>query len=449
MVPSARKLSSFCPAQLLTQLRDLPRPAHYLVAYSGGVDSHVLLHALATCRGQYMISLQAIHVQHGLHPEAGKWAAHCQAVCQALDIPLQIVSVQLQRPAGASLEAVAREARYAACQQHALPGTMLLTAHHADDQAETVLLQLLRGAGIAGLAAMPICRTTPSGWHARPCLHWSRQALQQYAQQHALTWIEDPSNQNTDFDRNYIRQQVMPLLQARWPAANRTLARSASHVAAILPLVQAQARRDLADSCDLTGHLRVSVLRELPEVRCQQVLRAWIHQTDHPVPNQAQLSEIVDQVIYAAPDSQPQIAWQNSELRRYRDVLWLLHRPLPPLPDKPLVWPVQMQTLTLPVGCGVLRRIPAEQGLPDQYWQQGRVSVRWRRQGIRCRPAGRQGHRSFKKLCQDYGVPPWQRSYVPLLYLDDQLIAVADICLCMEPITGDTCHQLQWLRDNG
>ncbi len=444
MVPSARKPASFGSAQLLLQLRALPQPTHYLVAYSGGLDSHVLLHALAACRGQYTIPLQAIHVQHGLHPEAGHWAAHCQAVCQTLDIPLQIVAVQLQRPAGASLEAVARAARYAACQRHALPGTMLLTAHHADDQAETVLLQLLRGAGIAGLAAMPVCRTTPSGWHARPCLRWSRHALQQYAQQHALTWIEDPTNQDTDFDRNYIRQQVMPLLQARWPAAHRTLARSAGHVAAILPLVQAQARQDLADSCDPAGQLQVSALRHLSAVRCQQVLRAWICQAGHPVPDQAQLSQITDQMLNAAPEAQPQVAWQQSELRRYRDLLWLLHRPLPPPPDRPLVWPVQEQALTLPAGCGILRRIPAEQGIPERYWQQGRVSVRWRRPGIRCRPAGRQGHRSFKKLCQDYGIPPWQRPYVPLLYLDDQLIAMAGICLCMEPVTGGTCRQLRW-----
>ena len=443
MVSSVHKSTFFCAAQLWEQLCALPQPEHYVVAYSGGLDSHVLLHALAMLQGQYTIPLQAIHIQHGLHPAAEHWAAHCQQICQALNIPLQIVSLQLQLPSGASLEAVARDARYAACQRYALPGTMLLTAHHADDQAETVLLQMLRGAGIAGLAAMPVCHTTASGWHARPCLGWSRQALHQYAQHHELTWIDDPSNQNTDFDRNYIRQRVMPLLQARWPAANRTLARSASHVAAVLPLVQTQTRKDLAKSCDADGHLQVSVLRHLPMVRCQQVLRAWIRQADHPVPNQAQLHQIIEQVLKAASDSQPQIAWEDTELRRYRGALWLLHRPLPPPPDRPQIWPPHMMDLTLPAGCGTLRRIPAERGIPDQYWQQGRLSVRWRRPGIRCRPAGRQGQRSFKKLCQDYGIPPWQRPYVPLLYLDDQLITVADICLCIEPVAGGT--QLQWL----
>lgn len=445
MVPSARKSAAFCATQLHQQLRALPQPEHYVVAYSGGLDSHVLLHALVTIRGQCAIPVRAIHVQHGLHPAAGDWAAHCQVVCQALDVPLQVVALQLQPSPGASLEAVAREARYAACWQDALPGTMLLTAHHADDQAETVLLQLLRGAGIAGLAAMPVCRTTASGWHTRPCLSWSRQALQQYAQQQALTWIDDPSNLNTDFDRNYLRQQVMPLLRARWPAASQTLARSASHVAAALPLVQAQARQDLAQSCDSDGRLQVSALRRLPEIRCQQVLRAWILQAGHPVPSQAQLSEIIDQTLEAGSDSQLRIGWQQTELRRYRDVLWLLHRPLPTPPDQPLVWPTEEQVLALPAGCGVLRRIPAAPGIPDRYWQQGRISVRWRSQGLRCRPVGRQGSRSFKKLCQAYGIPPWQRPYVPLLYLDNQLIAVADICMCLEPVTGGNCYQVQWL----
>lgn len=446
MAPSGRKASSFCPAQLLVQLRDLPQPEHYLVAYSGGLDSHVLLHALATFQGQYAIPLRAIHVQHGLHPDAAHWATHCQAVCQALEVPLQVVSVQLDPPPGASLEAVARAARYATCWQHALPGTMLLTAHHADDQAETILLQMLRGAGIAGLAAMPVCRMIPpSGWHARPCLGWSRRTLYDYAQQQALSWIDDPSNQDTAFDRNYIRQQVMPLLQARWPAASHTLARSASHVAAVLPLVQAQAQQDLADCCDQDKRLRVSILRQLPEVRCQQVLRTWIRKDGQPVPNQAQLSQITDQILNAPPDGQPQIAWQNTEVRRYRDTLWLLSRPSPPPPTRPLAWSSVARTLMLPPGCGTLCRITAEQGIPARYWQQNRISVRWRSQGIRCRPAGRRGSRSFKRLCQDYGIPPWQRPYLPLLYLDDQLlIAVANICLCMEPVANEACCQLLW-----
>jgi tRNA(Ile)-lysidine synthase len=450
MVPSARKSSAFCPAQLLLQLRTLPQPECYLVAYSGGVDSHVLLHAMAEIQGQCSIPVRAIHVQHGLHPAAADWAVHCQSVCQTLNIPLQVVALQLQLQPGASLEAVAREARYTACWQQALPKSMLLTAHHADDQAETVLLQLLRGAGVEGLAAMPVCRTLSSGWHGRPCLSWTRQALRQYAQQHALVWIDDPSNQNTEFDRNYLRQQVMPLLQARWPAASRTLTRSAGHIAAVLPLVQAQTEQDLAVCMNSVGRLQIAPLQRLSTVRCQQVLRAWIRQAGHPVPNQAHLSEIKDRFLKAIADRQPEVAWQNTRLRRYRGELWLLRRPVPspPTADQLFVWPADQMMLKLPAGCGTLRCIPAAQGIPARYWQEYRISVRWRCPGMRCRPAGRQGSRSFKKLCQAYGIPPWQRPYVPLVYRSDQLIAVADVCLCIQPFTGEACYQLQWFADD-
>ena len=451
MVPSAnkqRRSPPFSVDRLLAILRELPQPDQYVIAFSGGLDSQVLLHAMAALQAQGLAPCQAIHIQHGLQPVAADWVVHCQTVCLALGVSLQIEHLHLQPLAGSSLEALAREARYAALHRLSPPNSMLLTAHHCDDQAETLLLQLLRGAGIQGLAAMPLCRSTSQGWHARPCLTWSRQALHAYAMQHKLTWIEDPSNQNIDFDRNYVRQQIMPVIQVRWPAASSTMARSAGHLAATLPIVQAQTDRDLDQSLNPAGRLLVSSLLALPLVRCQHVVRAWVRQMGHPVPNQAQLREITDKVLNAAVDTQSMIGWQQTLLRRYRDELWLLTRPEPPapLPDTRVSWSAASTELVLPPGCGVLQRVSAASGIPDRFWLEGALTVRWRMPGVRCRPQGRQGSRTLKQLCQLYAVPPWQRAYLPLIYMDERLIAVADLCVCegLEVLPDDTFSQLCW-----
>lgn len=214
---------SFGKAGLLSQLQSLPRPSGYLVAYSGGLDSHVLVHALAGLRAELRLPVRALHVHHGLQPQADDWVVHCEAVCRQLEIPLLVEQLDLAPGAGESIEAAARAARYAAIAKHLRRDEMLLTAQHRDDQAETLLLQLLRGAGLEGLSGMPGCRAWQGGWHARPLLDVDREALAVYARDHQLQWIEDPSNLDERFDRNYLRHRVMPLLRARWPSATTTL----------------------------------------------------------------------------------------------------------------------------------------------------------------------------------------------------------------------------------
>ena len=450
MVPSVTPPKPiFSLAALFNRLRDLPQPARYWLAYSGGLDSHVLLHAMVALRDQGLPPLQAIHIQHGLQSAADAWARHCQAICKALDVPLHIEHLHLLPQVGTSLEALARTARYTAIQRLAPPQTMLLTAQHQDDQAETVLLQLLRGAGIAGLAAMPDCVETAYGWHARPCLADARQALREYAVAQDLHWVEDPSNQDTAFDRNYLRQEIMPRLQTRWPAAATTIARSAGLLADLLPTINTQVAQDLAACCNIAGRVQINRLLNLPQVRRQQVVRAWIQQAGHAVPSQAQLYEMTDKLLVAAADAQPQVAWGDTLLRRYQGQLWLQPRAMPSAPSlgTQIVWPDQQMALELPPGCGRLHRQSATQGIPDRYWQQDRVSVRWRVPGVRCRPQGRQGTRSFKKLCQTYAIPPWQRPYVPLVYVQERLVAVADYCLCdIQSIPGDTFSQIGWQK---
>ena len=435
---------AFATADLLQTLQDLPEPGGYLLAYSGGLDSHVLLHALAGLRDRLDRPVRAIHLHHGIQAEADRWQAHCEATCAGLQVPLAVKELALQPAPGESLEAMAREARYRAIAGHLQAGEMLLTAQHQDDQAETLLLQLLRGAGVEGLAGMPLCRAWRGGWQARPLLSFTRQELLAYAQDQALRWVEDPSNQDQRFDRNYLRHSVMPVLRARWPSAGQTLARSASHLANAAGLVRQVAAADLRDCTAGHGCLSVAALLELPVTRRHAVLREWVRAHARPLPDQARLLEIERSVLHASLGSSPEVSWAEVRLRRYRDLLWLT-----PLHESPgrfaaIPWPDQ-DSLSLPAG-GALRREAAAEGVPARYWKEGRVEVRWRSEGIRCQPSGRQGSRSFKKLCQELGIPPWQRDRVPLVYVDERLVAVADYCLCGEFETGgqDACYRLHW-----
>lgn len=430
--------------QLLAKLQQFPSPSSYLIAYSGGLDSHVLLHMLATLQDQIQAPLRAMHIQHGLQTEAEEWAAHCLAVCADLKIPCFVKHLHLTPKPGISLEALARDARYAALHDVLPENGMLLTAHHADDQAETLLLQLLRGSGIEGLAAMPEYRAWHPGWHARPLLSFTRTELQAYAKTHNLHWVEDPSNQNTDFDRNYLRQQIMPLLQTRWPAANKTIARSAGHLANLLPLVHMQTENALGQCLNPQGRLLISQLKKQPATEQNLVLRAWIQQNGHPTPQHTHLKQIQKNVLHAAENAMPEVRWNNSIIRRYRDELWILPNKPYPLPTAAIHWPDSTE-LTLPPGCGRLMRKPVtNNGIPDRLWREGKINVRWRSEGVKCQPVGRVGHRSLKKICQDFAIPPWQRPYLPLIYADDQCIAVADYCVCtgIEILPDDTLSGL-------
>ncbi|MCU7883559.1 MAG: tRNA lysidine(34) synthetase TilS, partial [Candidatus Thiodiazotropha sp. (ex Lucinoma annulata)] len=272
--------------RLLESLKQLPQASCCHLAFSGGLDSCVLLHLLAELRLQLPYELRAIHVHHGLQAEAGEWQRHCENICESHDIPLDNVQLTLTPIAGESIEAVAREARYQAFAECMGEGDLLLTAQHQDDQAETLLLQLLRGSGPAGLAAMPLLARFEPGWLARPLLQVSRLTLEAYAQQHALTWHDDPSNQNLRFDRNFIRHQVMPLLRSRWPAASMTLSRAARFSGELLTLVKEEAEEDLVKArYGDSDTLSITALKQLHSVRLRNLLRHWIAASGATMPN--------------------------------------------------------------------------------------------------------------------------------------------------------------------
>ncbi len=444
-------LMKFSPQYLLGKLQLQPLPRAWQVAFSGGLDSTVLLYALRALRERLAVPVGAIHIHHGLQVDADHWADHCRAVCNALDIPLTVLQVDARPGPGDSPEAAARHARYTAIAGWLAPDHCLLTAQHRDDQAETLLLQLMRGAGVQGLAAMPVISALGQGTHLRPLLEMEREALLDYARASGLDWIEDPTNTETDYDRNFLRHEILPVLRSRWPSVSAGLSRSAAHAAEAAGLLDALAMDDrlaVAGKCDNT--LSVTAVAALPPARQRNILRYWIRQQAGQAPSTAVLERVQNDMLTSREDAGPCVSWGSCQLRRYRDELFLLPAPLPSQMPPECVWQLQ-QPLALP-GNGTLSatRVPG-QGLRCAAVGGEGVRVRWRVGGETCRPAGR-GHRhALKKLFQEAGVPPWQRGRIPLLYVGDELAAVAGMWIC-EPFQAgpqEPGYRIHWSGRQG
>jgi tRNA(Ile)-lysidine synthase len=437
----------FSPEHLLHQLQSQPLPEAFQVAYSGGLDSHVLLYETAGLRDRLETPLYAVHVNHGLQASANAWEAHCRGVCEGLGVELTVLHVDARPAVGESPEAAARHARYSALADWLPPGHCLLTAQHQDDQAETLLLQLLRGGGVHGLASMPFCTELGRGRHLRPLLSVTRQCLHEQATAAGLHWVEDPSNAETGFDRNFLRHQVMPLLQTRWPALSGNLSRSAGHAAEAAGLLDDMAN---ADRVIVNGRhadtLSLSALRGLSPARQRNVLRHWMKQQSGLAPSTAVLARVMNDVLGSRADAGPCVCWGQYAVRRYRNDVYVLRQQALPGTVAEYTWQLS-EALALPDSGGVLTASRSiGQGIRTTAVAADGIHVRWRQGGESCRPAGR-GHRhSLKKLFQEEGIPPWERDRIPLLYIDDQLAAVAGLWVC-EPFQAgpqEAGYRIQW-----
>ena len=409
-----------------------PATRRLVVGYSGGVDSHVLLHSLATHRDRWPERrLAALYVDHGLQTASAAWGEHCGEVCRALAIPFRVLRANARPAPGDSPEAAARRARYAAFAAELGPDAALLTAHHCDDQAETLLLQLLRGAGPHGLAAMPAAARLGQGWLLRPLLDLDRADLLAYACEHGLRWIEDASNADAGFDRNYLRHHVLPLLRERWPAVNRTLARSARWCAETADWLDQEAAADLAR---VVTHrpdgLHLPAVRELSEIRQRHLLRYWLRQRGLPVPDRRQLGHVLHDGLTARRDRQPCIHWPGGEVRRYRNTLYAMPPLAPHDAQQSFIWRPGANSyppLILP-GIGTLAwREIVGVGLRPSALAEAALTVRFRQGGEHFRPVGRRHGQELKKLWQEAGVPPWERERSPLVYQGETLLAVVGL----------------------
>lgn len=290
-----------------------------VVGYSGGRDSHVLLHAL--CQHQWLrtrYAIRAVYVNHGLRPDAARWGEHCQAICNTLAVPLTIESLALKLEQGQSVEEIARLARYSALKATIKPHQALLTAHHQNDQAETVMLQLLRGSGPKGLAAMPLLKSFGLGWHARPLLKVPREFINDYAKDHALVWIEDDSNSDLRFTRNYLRHKMSAILSDINPSYADCFARTAQHCAEQIQLLESYVAQDIAHCHTVSGGLLLSALRNFPTLRQQAIVRLWLQNQGYPLPSTKKLQEIVQQMIHARLDAHPCVEWGAWQVQRVK-----------------------------------------------------------------------------------------------------------------------------------
>jgi tRNA(Ile)-lysidine synthase len=395
------------------------------IAYSGGVDSHVLLHLLAQLSKQQKIpALTAIHINHQLNPHAQSWVEHCRQICADLDIEFISETVSVIN-SGDGIEAAARKARYAAFEKHIGSNELLLQAHHRDDQIETLMLRLLRGAGLAGLAAIPAQRVLGKGELLRPLLGYARADLLAYAQQHHLHWIEDDSNGSDRFDRNFLRLNVLPVIEQRWPSYRMTLSRVVTQADESAHLLDELARIDAAKAITKNSELSIIEWEKLNPDRQRNLLRFWLQQKKLPQPSREQLEQVLA-MMHARIDAQPCVTWAGVEVHRFRDHLHAFP-PLPLLPIEPIDIEWNLSQSLIIEGLGKLTATQtAGSGLrPDLNYR-----VRNRIGGERCKPAGRTHSQTLKKLLQEYGTPPWLRDRLPLIYCGDEIAAVGDLWVC-------------------
>lgn len=440
-VPGMNSVSvSTMTLPLLTHLPASQR--QFLVAFSGGLDSTVLLHRLVQWHNEQPdIALRAIHIHHGLSPNADHWAAHCQQLCDSWQVPLTVCRVHLVDE-GNGIEAQARKARYSAFEQALLPEELLLTAQHLDDQSETFLLALKRGSGPAGLAGMPESMPFAGTQLLRPLLNETRASLENWAQQYGLQWIEDESNNDDRYDRNFLRLRVLPQLSTRWPHFAEAVARSAALCGEQEQLLNELLADELAAAMSPDGGLAIAALVPLSPARRGAILRRWLASQHALMPSREALVRLWQEVALAREDAEPCLRLGGRDVRRYQGQLWLV-KMLPVLRDNVIDWPAPHSPLRLPEDYGVLSLMAGGElraPTPDET-----VSIRFRASGI-LHIVGRNGGRKLKKIWQELGVPPWRRDTTPLLFYGETLIAAAERFVTREGAvgTGEQGVQLKW-----
>lgn len=444
--------SEYSPADLLKALQRLLPPSlsngasgRFCIGFSGGLDSTALLHTMALIvREMPQFAVRAIHIDHQLQSASTSWREHCEAQCAALGVAIVCEPVELDRSFPEGVESAARAARYAAFRRHLQSGEILLTAHHADDQLETVLLALVRGSGLAGLSAMPPIKPFAAGWHMRPMLDFTRSQIVNWAHAANLHWISDPSNAESRFDRNYLRSELVPVLRRRWPAVARNASRSAAHLSEAQQLLAAQADADLQRAM-VERCLGMQVVRELPSGRRRNLLRRWLAVQGARMPSTRKLAGLEHDILTAHADRIPEARWDDVEVRRYGEHLYCETARESPDSSQSLAW-MPSQPLLLPAGLGELR-LQAGIGLGlARDVVPAELTVRFRRGGERLHLAGHAQRTPLKNLLQEAQVLPWWRNRLPLIYVGTKLAAVADLWIAAEfrAAPGETSVQIVW-----
>jgi tRNA(Ile)-lysidine synthase len=431
----------------LTHNQQLLTAQNIYIAYSGGIDSHVLLHLCASSEN-LKDKITAVYINHCLQIEAENWGKHCKQICKYLGIKFLSLTANAKATAGESPEEAARNARYAALKTLLAKNDLLLLAQHREDQLETVLLQLFRGSGLKGLSGMPESTPFGKGKLVRPLLDSPKTAILEYAQRHELKWIEDPSNKLSNFDRNFLRNDIIPQLKQRWPSLDRTVSRSALHCANAQSVIDAFANDLLKAVINLDNNtLTISLLRGYALPQQQLIVRQWFSFLGLKMPSQDFAQRILEEVVSAREDADPILSTQGYRIRRYRNSLYCL-KPKKIKVENVVVLPKYERLLEVSEGV-TYEIVEASSGIPCEQWNNARITVKFRSGGETLQLQGRTGHHSLKNLYQELGIPPWEREVMPLFYLDGKLAAVGDLwvdaefyCDKLKPCLTITRHKI-------
>lgn len=397
----------------------------YVLGYSGGLDSSVLLHAMAKfSEGNTNFQFKCVHINHGLQKEADAWQKHCKETASKLGVEFQSFQLNESCPRGESLEAWARAQRYSIFQSLLDANTALITAHHQDDQVETFFLNLFRGSGVAGLSSMPTVKILGQGLHVRPLLALTRADLEQYAQKNDLTWIEDPSNKNEDFDRNYLRNKLLPSLQGRWQGLYKIISATSRRMQDTQKLLQEMAEQDLKQCLNSKGALSLILFKQLSLVRQKNLLLHWPKKNYLDIPGQRHVEQCLSNLCLDNESMSGCVSWGNTELRRYRDYLYLMSKQKEEKNDF-FQWNIY-ESKKLPSG-KLSATIKIGKGLKKELFSNETCEIRFRQGGesIYCENNGT--HVDVKNLFQEFGVLPWYRNAIPLIYLNDELAHIPGI----------------------
>lgn len=415
------------------------------VGYSGGVDSHVLLHLLARSIAPKK-QITAVYVHHGLQGCADEWQLHCKKI--ACDLGVQFLALQVNGVAdkGDSPEESARNARYQAFEKIITKNTALLFAQHRQDQVETVLLQLFRGAGLKGLSGMPENTQMGEGQLLRPLLDISQEDILNYAKKHKLHWVEDPSNQEDVYDRNYLRRQIIPLVEQRWKGLDKAVLRSAGHCAEAQSLLSKQVQAEmllLVDKSNQSLDINTLLLRD--KTQQQWIIREWMAYLNLRMPSVKLLDSLLNDVLLARDDANPVIQYEMCTIRRYQGRLYSVLDTPEVSPNSEITWLDIQQDLYLSDN-SKLQLIAAQSGIASQHLKGALVQIKYRTGGEKISLAHRIGRHSLKKLYQEEKIPPWQRESIPLIYIGGKIAAVADLWVSAEFYSeaAEPCFKITW-----
>ena len=395
------------------------------VALSGGIDSVVLLHLLHQLQKKHRFILNAMHVHHGLSQNADKWVKFCEKLCMKLSVPLDVQYIQLPQKKSLGIEGEARRLRYEKLLK--TKTDLIVLAHHEDDQAETFLLQLIRGAGVKGLSSMAHFDVTKKLW--RPLLNQSKSDIESYAKQHKLKWIEDESNQNIDLDRNFIRSKVLPILKNRFNHIIKVISRSSAHLAEAQNLLDDLAKLDLKSylkSNDYKYKLQVKTLNKLSLTRAKNVLRYWLEMNNQLMPSKELLDELLRQVLHAKKDAELIIELsKNHEIRRYKDEIYLVKKKQQDQKNYEIVWQGESE-ISLPNGSKLRFKKVKGKGISLEKIKDKKLIISNRKGGEFFKPDSKRPTKKVKQLLQESDLPPWDRENLPIFFINKDVVCVTN-----------------------